>query len=255
MGFNGVRAVTASDLRLLVDTDNDGIFSDETPISGATSVGGNIYQFAGVSTISNNRRFTLATIDRVETPLPIELISFEANVNESKVDLKWITATEVNNDYFTIERSENLKDWSEVVYVKGAGNSNQEISYFDVDYFPLQGISYYRLKQTDFDGKFSYSNVIPVNFATSNIAGTINLFPNPTQVGKSVNLEFKNIIETEILVVLRDVQGKEYYSKMVLNIEDGKLIGVPIETSIPAGIYLVTATSENQIYSQKLIIR
>jgi len=187
--------------------------------------------------------------------LPIELISFEANVNNQQVDVKWITASEINNDIFTIEKSKDAKNWEKVLTVKGAGNSNQVIEYFDVDYNPYIEISYYRLKQTDFNGAYSYSNIVPVKFEEINTEGNINLFPSPANVGETVHLVFKNIFESELLVVLRDLKGSEFYSKVIVNIEVGKLIGVPIDTNIPSGVYLITATSENQMYSQKLIIK
>jgi len=190
------------------------------------------------------------------TPLPIELVSFEANVNDDRVDIKWVTSAEINNNFFTVERSVDAKNWEEIIVTVGAGNSNQLLEYFEADYEPLMDISYYRLKQTDYNGDFSYSNIVPVKFVKDNNGdGTINLFPSPASVGETVNIEFKNIFEAELLVVLRDIQGKEFYSKVIVNIEDGKLIGVPIETHIPAGVYLITATSENQMYSQKLIIK
>ncbi len=59
----------------------------------------------------------------------------------------------------------------------------------------------------------------------------------------------------EVLLVIRDVKGREFFSKVIVNIIDGNLVGLPIESVIPSGIYLITATSENQIYSQKLIVR
>ncbi|PCI95793.1 MAG: hypothetical protein COB15_11780 [Flavobacteriales bacterium] len=189
-------------------------------------------------------------------PLPVELISFEANINDDKVDIKWVTASEINNDYFTIERSIDGKDWAEIMTVNGAGNSNQLREYFDIDYDPIKGISYYRLKQTDFDGKYEFFNIVPVKYEGDNSGGgTISLFPSPVRGGEIVNIEFSNIFEEELLVVLRDIKGREFYSKMVINIEDGKLIGVPIDIEIPRGIYLITATSENQMYSQKLIVK
>ena len=186
------------------------------------------------------------------TPLPIELISFEAHVNDDRVDLKWITAAEINNDFFTIEKSKDVKSWEVVSILIGAGNSNQIIEYFEVDNSPEAGLSYYRLKQTDYDGNYTHSNVVPVNFI--NDLGGFNIFPNPVENGGILSLDFEDF-EEEVLVVLRDVTGKEFYSKLYLDIEKGKLIGIPIEDIIPAGIYLITATSENQIYSKKLIVR
>ena len=130
------------------------------------------------------------------------------------------------------------------------------MEYFDEDYEPIEGISYYRLKQTDFDEDFEYFNIVPIRYKRNNTGkGVISLFPNPINPWETVQLEFENKFESELLVVLRDVKGREFYSKVIVNVEDGMLIGVPIERSIPEGVYLVTASSENQMYSQKLIVK
>ncbi|MFM8432154.1 MAG: hypothetical protein ACKOA1_05090 [Bacteroidota bacterium] len=99
------------------------------------------------------------------SPLPIELIHFSATPMEPNVDLEWSTATELNNDYFTLERSMNNAEWSVVGNVRGAGNSTTTVEYSFVDQQPLSGISYYRLKQTDFDGTFTYSDPVAVNIS------------------------------------------------------------------------------------------
>jgi len=121
--------------------------------------------------------FILGTTGSNNT-LPIELISFEAEVkNEKHIELNWLTATEHNNDYFTIERSENGFDWSDISRIEGSINSSSIISYSTIDYEPLKGHSYYRLKQTDIDGQYSYSNIVTVNFDQNNI---LYAYPNPT---------------------------------------------------------------------------
>ncbi|PKR80526.1 hypothetical protein CW751_09125 [Brumimicrobium salinarum] len=93
-------------------------------------------------------------------PLPIELISFSADESafKNQVDLNWSTASEKNNDFFTLEKSTNGKDWELLKTLNGAGNSTHTLKYRWTDQSPYSGISYYRLKQTDFDGKFSYSS-------------------------------------------------------------------------------------------------
>ena len=187
-------------------------------------------------------------------PLPIELISFNANANGDRVDLKWSTSAEINNDYFTVERSIDGKKWEEILTRAGSGNSSQIQEYYDVDYEPLEGLSYYRLKQTDYDGEYSYSNIVPVRFY-SNGNGTLSIFPNPVNSGNELALAFNGVEEEEVLLVIRDVTGREFFSKVIVNIIDGNLVGLPIESVIPSGIYLITATSENQIYSQKLIVK
>ena len=187
--------------------------------------------------------------------LPINLISFEANVNEDRVDLKWITAAEVNNNFFTIEKSENGKAWEVALVSPGAGNSSQMLEYFESDYSPKKGVSYYRLKQTDYDGKYTYSNIVPVKFIKNSEDSGISLFPSPVRRGEQVKVVFEDIIEEKALVVLRNIKGNEYYSKVILNIEDGVLVAIPIDSSLPPGMYLVTASSENQMYSQKLLVK
>lgn len=100
------------------------------------------------------------TVNCSNNGLPIELLGFETNArNNGEVLLSWITLTETDNDYFTIERSANGLDWNEIQQIKGAGNSKEILYYRYIDPYPLPGISYYRLKQTDLDGSFSYSKI------------------------------------------------------------------------------------------------
>ena len=117
------------------------------------------------------------------TPLPIDLLSFTAALNERReVDLVWVTASEINNDYFTVERSQDLIHYETVTTRDGAGNSNQPITYTDVDPRPYSGISYYRLKQTDFDGSYTYSAPVSVSLDQAS-AFDVAVFPNPGTAG------------------------------------------------------------------------
>lgn len=178
--LTGLGSVTASDLRLLVDTDNDGSFADETPIAGAVSVGSDQYKFAAVTAISDKVRFTLGTVNSMATPLPVELISFNAAaIGPSTVELTWATASEKNNQFFTVERSKDLAFWEAIVEQPGAGNSSFVINYAATDHGALQGGSYYRLRQTDLNGVSTLSAVVPVNTPVSSDQRPI-AFPNPT---------------------------------------------------------------------------
>jgi hypothetical protein len=90
--------------------------------------------------------------------LPIELVSFDAGKNEEqRVTLTWVTASEINNNFFTIERSKNGFDFVPILNIPGAGNSTSTLHYSIEDENPLEGDNYYRLKQTDYDGAFTYS--------------------------------------------------------------------------------------------------
>src|SRR6185436_3568977 len=90
---------------------------------------------------------------------PIELIYFDAKLAEGHVELSWATATELNNDFFTVERSADGTHFEEVLRKPGAGNSTVTLYYSDFDEMPLHGYSYYRLKQTDYDGHYTYSEI------------------------------------------------------------------------------------------------
>ena len=97
------------------------------------------------------------------TLLPIELILFEAHVlNDQTVQLRWETASELNNDFFTAQKSIDGSNWQIVGYQDGAGTSNIVASYSKIDYSPFSGTSYYRLKQTDFNGQSEHFPIISV---------------------------------------------------------------------------------------------
>ncbi len=100
-------------------------------------------------------------------PLPIELLDFKAICDENKVNLTWTTATETNNDYFTIEKSPEFQNWSPLADVDGAGNSSSVISYSYADENPNRNVTYYRLKQTDYNDQYSYSDPISAYCYTS----------------------------------------------------------------------------------------
>jgi len=123
---------------------------------------GNVTSF-GLVTDFSELRFTFGSLAAGLNPLPIELLSFDATLIEDQVHLDWITLTEINNDFFTVERSKEGLIFEEVAIVPGAGNSNVQRIYSSIDHEPYQGISYYRLKQTDYNGDFSFSNIAIIN--------------------------------------------------------------------------------------------
>lgn len=200
-------------------------------------------------------KFTLANRATGGNPLPIELLEFSAEPEGDAVNLSWATATEINNAYFTVEKSQDGKIFENVIVVMGAGNSSDTREYRTKDNKPYTGVSYYRLKQTDFDGKMSFSDLVPVQFFANNVV-VFNVFPNPSD-GKNINVRFKGKgSNEEVLVVLNDLQGRDLFSKVVITDDNGEFVfAVDVENRLPAGIYLVVGTSQNNIYSRKLVIR
>ena len=113
--------------------------------------------------------FTMSGSSGSGSSLPIELLFFSATPNQRVVDLNWATASEMNNDYFTIERSKDGNTWDVLETVSGAGTTNQRSEYNTIDALPFAGISYYRLKQTDYDGSYSYSAIKSVYMTTDDV--------------------------------------------------------------------------------------
>lgn len=239
-------SVTASDLRLLIDTDNDGLFNDETPISGASDLGGGIYAFTGVSGIADDLRFTLGTSDASTTYLPIELVNFNAiQEDERSVKLEWQTASEINNDFFTIERSINAIDWEIVKTIDGAGNSNTLINYSAIDNKPFMGLSYYRLKQTDFDGHFEYSAIKSVDFKEL-LTESVEIYPNPTDNKIQVIGSANELSEVHIFNLL----GQDVSNFTTINRINESKITIDLSQLAKGVYYVKTRTSANNVYKE-----
>lgn len=133
--------------------------------------------------------------------LPITLAHFDAELSDrEEVLLSWETSSEIENDYFTIERSSDGMYWEEVLTQDGAGFSQETINYEGVDTNPLQGVSYYRLKQTDYNGATSFSNIVAVN-----LSDQLDIFPNPANSMLTIRGElegeitFKNSLGQDVM--------------------------------------------------------
>ncbi len=185
VNMNGtLGSALGSNLRLLIDRDGDGFAdNDVTPISGSFS--GGIVTFSGVN-LQNGDRFTIGNTN-FALPLPIQLINFEAIAKQSEVKLLWSTASELNNDFFIVQRSQDAETWQDVTIVKGAGTRNFRTDYETMDGLPFSGVSYYRLKQTDFDKEFSYS---PVRRVELNNEFQLKVYPNPSSGTFTVSTGF-----------------------------------------------------------------
>lgn len=120
------------------------------------------------------------------TVLPVELLTFEADALDRTVKLDWATASESGSSHFIVQRSSNGEDFIDIGMVDGAGTSFTTIQYGFVDQQPIAGTNYYRLKQVDADGSFSYSDIATVNFGSAVVAGTP--YPNPTDGTVNVQL-------------------------------------------------------------------
>lgn len=205
------------------------------------------------SSFTTFSKFTLANSAGGTNPLPIELVSFKATPDDDKVNLNWITMSEVNNNYFTVEKSLDGVSFEELVKVNGAGNSTNERTYYAVDTKPATGLNYYRLKQTDYDGSFTYSNIISANFG-KNPELYVSVYPNPA-VQNDIYVNVGGSQGDKVNVVMRDVLGKEYYNNNIVLDGKEKQLQITRNDAMPAGVYFIVATSNNKMFSQRVIVQ
>ncbi|PIQ22896.1 MAG: hypothetical protein COW65_00525 [Cytophagales bacterium CG18_big_fil_WC_8_21_14_2_50_42_9] len=198
-------------------------------------------------------KFNIAYRNAVKmTPLPVELLNFTAALENTKVSLKWQTATEINNDYFVVERSQNGVSFSSISKVKGAGNSLQLNTYSQLDAAPLKGVAYYRLKQVDINGDFTYSKIVAVNNKAGIIAQQLVAYPNPTS--NKVKLLIDSYAPATYTIEVRDLTGK----LLLVNQANlgSKLTEIALDLStLSAGTYLVTARSAEQQLVTRIVKR
>lgn len=186
-----------------------------------------------------NTEYILGTTGSVA--LPIELISFNVfNEMNRKVKLTWSTASETNNDYFTIERSKNGVDWNPIQKTDGAGNSSVKLNYAGIDSDPYDGVSYYRLKQTDFDGEFEYSQIKSVSFR-SNSSSRVEVFPNPAHNKITIKANEKELENIKIYNMMgQDVSNlTTQFSKT----ENSLIIDL---SNLTKGLYILETTSTSK---------
>lgn len=146
----------------------------------------------------------------VNSPLPVTLIAFDAEEKSKNVMLSWSTASEKNNNYFEVQRSNGLEGFETIATVKGNGTTNDLIEYSVEDTTPLNGDNYYRLKQTDYDGKFTYSALVVVKVNTEENMST-TFFPNPFNSELMLNTSSNEPMQLTIV----DGQGTIVIQKII----------------------------------------
>ena len=178
------------------------------------------------------------------TPLPVELLNFTAERNALAVDVKWQTASEINNDYFTVERSKNAMNFTTLVIVKGSGNSTSLKKYTARDESPYPGTSYYRIKQTDFDGRYKHSKVVAVNFTNDETLSRLKIYPNPVTTALSIEmLDNKEVVNFEII----NATGSIVYNGSLNQKATVQVAG------FPSGTYVIKIASKNGYEFRKFV--
>lgn len=207
---------------------------------------------AGYAQRTGYQQFSKHAIAKGTIALPIELLSFTANYNEKNVDLKWVTTSELNNDYFTVERSVDAVNFEQINNTDGAGNSTQTHFYSTIDNAPLNGISYYRLKQMDFDGKYSYSDIVSVYIENNNGFQIVNTFNSIDNSSLNVTINCGN--NCFLNFELYDMTGKKVFSGTENYNGTNKNISIPTN-DLSNGIYLLKIYNGEKILSKKVKVK
>ncbi|MDP4266579.1 MAG: T9SS type A sorting domain-containing protein [Bacteroidota bacterium] len=182
--------------------------------------------------------------------LPIDLMTFKAICEDNKVTLYWVTTSEVNNNYFTIEKSTDNELWKVVGMVKGAGNSNRIINYTLVDKDAAGESLFYRLKQTDFNGKYKYSGMISSNCVSKE--PSVSFLPDIDPKSNKLTVIMKNFDCKTANIILYDAMGKKVYERKLNDVSDNCKVMIDFDI-LSNGVYFIHFISKDFNKIQKMI--
>ena len=184
-------------------------------------------------------------------PLPIELVNFRAECNNNEVLFNWATTTETNNDYFTLEKTTDLVNYIPIAIIDGAENSNvytqYSYEYINNDNF----LSYFRLKQTDFNGDISYSEILKVDCQNKIDEDNIVIINNPDM--DYVVINFNGYLGEEYMVKLIDYLGRTVIQEKIIVSQTNNSVRFD-KNVISAGLYSVVVHSRDNLISKKIVI-
>jgi len=197
---------------------------------------------------------TLATIAVVTGEIPVELASFTGSKTQSGVRLDWITASELNNHGFEIQRSIDGNEFVTIGFVEGKGTTTERsyYSYSDQFYFMNENIMYYRLKQVDYDGSFSYSNILSFENPSAAEFTLAQNYPNPFNPETKIEYSIPGDRFVELRVF--DVMGSE----IITLVKEQKTAGTHSvlfdASNIPSGVYFYTLTAGDFVSTKKMML-
>jgi hypothetical protein len=223
------------------DAGGAGVFSPAAPTGYTTS---------GITSIGNPTFFTLGYQNVI---LPITLHAFTAVLRDAIVELNWSTYAEKNNDFFTIERSADGIHFDSISAIQGAGTSARILYYSDSDTNPLLGISYYRLKQTDYDRKYTYSKTIVVSNVQQRET-SFSVYPNPSRMNEPVFVRYQNEQSREAHVVITNVAGRIFFSGVADFTNEIDINALSLSGKLERGVYVIKILSGNFRDAKKFVV-
>ncbi len=190
----------------------------------------------------------------IDAPLPVELSTFTGKVIDgTKVDLKWVTKTEVNNSGFNVERRINEGEWNSIAFIEGHGNSisQKDYSYSDKDLFVGGSKFQYRLKQVDNDGSFEYSDVVEVEIVPAQYELLQN-YPNP--FNPSTTIRFSLPKQTQLKLNLYNMLGELIKTIAEGTYEAGNYKVTFNASDLPSGMYVYRIESSDFVQTKKMML-
>ena len=181
--------------------------------------------------------------------MPVELNTFIANTTTYSIELNWTTSSEANNNFFTVEKSLDGSSFSQLIKIKGTGNSQSIKNYKTVDQHPTNGINYYRLKQTDFNGNYKYFSIIKVfyeGYGQTVVKSSIK--PNPAT--ESITVDFYTENPTTATIVLTNYMGTLVLTQTIETIKGTNSVELSLK-EMPIGVYFLSisglTTEDNKV--------
>lgn len=179
--------------------------------------------------------------------LPIELVSFQGRLAGEGIDLNWVTASELDNDFFVVEKSTDGIRFDEITKIEGRGTISEASDYSFMDKSPVRGTNFYRLKQVDFNGNSSFSDIISVDFRQN---GSIFIAPNPASDFAVVTVP-ESLLDQDATIQVVNLAGQVVYEK-AFRIEDST---IKMELNeVAAGLYMVNLRTSQESFVKTLIL-
>jgi hypothetical protein len=235
---------------LLTSSSGNGTLTYTDPIADQAT-----YYYYAVITQADGDKMWTAPIwytrnDALEaTPLPVQLVSFQAVLhNEDEAVLRWVTASEKNSAYFVVERSLDGQHFAEVGRLGAAGTTTQAHTYELRDPRRLTGLTYYRLRQVDLDGKTAYSPVVTLA-PSAREAAQVNVYPNPAAGATVARLALRGLDGEKVSVRVVDVLGRTVATRQLIPLGYQADAPLALPDNLPAGIYVVTVATATRTWS------
>lgn len=206
--------------------------------------------------VTANAGFDLDAIKATDI-VPVELVSFSAEVINDEVVLKWQTATETNNSGFEVERCQKSnvkgqKEWEKIGSVEGQGTITERYNYIFRDEISKPGIYSYRLKQVDFDGSFTYSQIVEVNISSPTEFVLYQNFPNP--FNPSTTIKFSLPLKSNVEISVFNSLGEKVDEAFNGELEEGYHEIDFNATGLPSGVYLYQLKTTDNVSVKKMLL-